>query len=519
MLIPDVILLVVVLALAVWRLLAPAWRPRLRVAGSGLALLLAAAQWALCGYTWQNLPAYLLLALSALPPMRTGSVLRWIGRLGLAGMTVICVGVWILPAVPTLPRPDGRYAVGTQIHRWTDASRDEPHTADPADRRSVIAQVWYPTLHREPSGEVTRLAYIDGIGRLPGSVSVMPGFLLRRYDQIDTHAEPLAPLAPGGPLPVVIFSPGYGAPRAVYTGLATQLASRGFVVFVLDHPYESAVTVLPDGEVVGTREILLPGERDRIPYMVREQAVRTADLRFVIDQLARPETLSPSLRSDRIDGSRVAVIGHSFGGAAAIAAASEDARVAAAANLDGTPYGDLSDRQLTRPLLLVQSDYAETHHSDFFLDGNGKLLACATAGGFRFEITRANHYSFTDAPFFFAPPGRWLLAKVMGGERGAAATQQATADILTSFLLGPLTGAASDLAATAARYPGVRGGAVERNADCRTGQAPAGRQGAGVGVAGPPGAAAGPPGPAPGAAPGGRPLPQPGVVQTVTSWM
>ena len=78
------------------------------------------------------------------------------------------------------------------------------------------------------------------------------------------------------------------------------------------------------------------------------------------------------------------------------------------------------------------------------------------------EIKRANHYSFTDAPFFFAPPGRWLVARVMGGGRGPAATQQAAADILAAFLIGPLTGAAADLAATAARYPEVVGGAVKQ---------------------------------------------------------
>ena len=71
MLIPDLILLAVVLALAAWRLFAPAWQPRLRIAAVALCLLLAIAQWALCGFTWQNLPAYLLLALSALPPVPT----------------------------------------------------------------------------------------------------------------------------------------------------------------------------------------------------------------------------------------------------------------------------------------------------------------------------------------------------------------------------------------------------------------------------------------------------------------
>jgi len=465
MLIPDLILLAVVLALADWRLFVPAWRPRLRAAAVALGFLLAAAQWALCGYTWQALPAYLLLPLSALPPVRTGAVLRWIGRLGLVGVSAAALGVWILPAVPTLPPPDGRYAVATQVYRWTDAARDEPHTADPSDRRSVIAQAWYPTTGREPSSGVARLAYIDGIDHMPGQVSVMPGFMLRRYGQIDTHAESLGPLAPSDrPWPVVIFSPGYGAPRAVYTGLATRLASRGFVVFALDHPFESAVTQLPDGRVVGTQEILLPGERGKTRYMARQQALRVADVRFVIDQLARPDALSPPLRGGRIDAAKVAAIGHSFGGAASIAASIEDPRVVAAANIDGTPYGDLPDRQLTRPFLLLQSDYAETHHGDFFINGNGKLLAGMTAPGFRYEIRHANHYSFTDAPFFFAPPGRWLLAQVMGGGRGPAATQQVAADILAAFLTGPLTGAASDLTATAARYPEVLGGAVTRRA-------------------------------------------------------
>jgi predicted dienelactone hydrolase len=465
MLLPDLILQAVVLALAAWRMFAPAVHPGLRVGAVAVGVALAAGQWALCGFTWQHLPAHLLLALSALPPVRTGAVLHGIGRVGLAGLAAGCVGVWGLPAVPALPPPDGPYAVATQVYRWTDAARDEPHTADTTDRRSVIAQAWYPTAQRESPGGVTRLAYIDGTHDMPDQVAVMPGFLLRRYDQIDTHAAALAALAPSDrPWPVVILSPGYGAPRAVYTGLATRLASRGFVVVALDHPYESAVTELPDGRVVGTRELLLPGERDRTSYMARQQVVRVADIRFVIDQLARPGVLLPPLRGDGLDATKVAVIGHSFGGAASIAALTEDPRVVAAANIDGTPYGDLPDRTLTRPFLLLQSDFAETHHGDRFNDGNGRLLAAMTAPGFRYEIKHANHYSFTDAPFFVAPPGRWLLARLMGGGRGPAATQQATADIVAAFLSGPLTGAAADLAAAAARHPEIPGGAVARKA-------------------------------------------------------
>lgn len=463
MLLLDLIFLTAVLALAAWRLLAPAWRPTLRLTAVGLVVVLAAAQWAREGFTWQDLAAYPLLALSALPPLRTGTVLRGIGRLGLIVVAAVAVGVWVLPAVPTLPSPNGRYAVGSEIYRWTDASRDEPHTADANDRRSVIAQAWYPTTPHDHASDTARLPYIDGTDDMPPAVSGLPGFVLRRYDQINSHAEAMAPLAVSDrPWPVVIFSPGYGAPRAVYTGLATRLASRGFVVFVLDHPFESGVTQLPNGRVVGMQEIFPPGQPDRTRYMADQQVVRTADIRFVIDQIARPEALSPILRGGRIDGSKVAVIGHSFGGAASAMAMSEDPRVVAAANLDGTPYGDLPDRQLTRPFLLLQSDFGESPHGALFHNGNGKLLATMTAPGYRYELKHANHFSFTDAPFFFAPPGRWLLAKMMGGERGPEDTQEVAAAILEAFLSAPLTGIQIDMAATIARYPDVIGGPVTR---------------------------------------------------------
>lgn len=457
MLILDLVLLAAVLALAAWRVFSPASRPRFRMAAVVLVALFAAVHWALYGFTWQVLPAYFLLALSGLPPLRVDAALGGLGRLGLVGLTVACVGVWVLPAVPTLSRPDGPYAVATEVYRWIDPSRDEPQTAEQGDQRTVIAQAWYPTLSANQAGGA-RVPYIDGAGQMPDQVSVMPGFLLRRYGQIDTHSAAGAPLAPRDrPWPVVILSPGYGAPRATYTGLATQLASRGFVVFVLDHPFESGVTQLPGGEVVGTREV---SPRDHATYMPDQQAVRTADIRFVIDQLARPAVLSASLSRSRIEASKVAVIGHSFGGAASAMAMSEDPRIAAAANIDGTLYGELPSRRLTRPFLLLQSDQAETRHSDLFIEGNARLLANMTAPGFRYEIRRANHYSFTDAPFFFAPPGRWLLAQVMGGDRGPAATQRTTADILAAFLSGPLGGAPGDLAATVAGHAGVVGGPV-----------------------------------------------------------
>lgn len=452
MLLLDLVLLVVTAALCTWRLSAATWRPKIRMAAASLAALLAVGQWSLYGFTWQSVPAWLVLALSALPVLRTGALLTWSGRLTLSAAALAALAAWTLPAVPRLPPPDGPYAVATHVYRWTDTTRDEPRTPDENDRRSVIVQAWYPTANPRSSPTERSLPYLDGLERLPESVAGIPGFILNRYGQINTHARAAAPLASRErPWPVVIVSPGYGAPRAAYTGLALRLASRGFCVVVLDHPYEAAVTELPNGEVVAPRAIVAS---DRTQYMPGQQIVRTADIRFVMDQLARPLGPGPPLRAGGIQTSTVAVIGHSFGGAAAAMAMSEDSRVAAAANIDGTPYGDLPDRRLRGPLLLLQSDPVETGHGDLFIDGNRRLLAGA-APGVHYVITRANHYSFTDAPFYFSRPGRWLLAQVAGGGRGPEDTQKITADLLAAFLSEPLTGIPADLAATAAGHPDV----------------------------------------------------------------
>ena len=61
---------------------------------------------------------------------------------------------------------------------------------------------------------------------MPGKVSVMPGFMLHRYGQIDTHAENLARArAQRSALACGDLLAGLWRARAVYTGLATRLVT------------------------------------------------------------------------------------------------------------------------------------------------------------------------------------------------------------------------------------------------------------------------------------------------------
>jgi len=458
----DGLLLAAVLAFAAWRLVAPGGRRMREAAGLALAAV-ALVQFAREGFTWQFVPAWALIVAAAAPVSARRAGWRWAGRIGLAALAAATAGTWLVLAVPRLPAPGGPYPIGSETFRWVDATRGEDATDDPADRRNVVVQAWYPA-----AGGVTgpHAPYIDGLGDLPPRVSLLPRFLLRRYGEVDTHAVARAPLAAGSRRwPVVIFSPGYGAPRAFYAGLLADLASRGYVVLALDHPYESAVTQLADGRVVHTVERFAPGDPDRRRFMTDHQATRAADIRFVLDRLAT-DAVGPRLRG-RLDAGHVAVIGHSLGGAAAALALSQDpGRLQAAANIDGTPYGDLPAQRLQRPFLLLQSDAAETKPSTRFVDGNRRLLVNASAA-WRFEIKRANHYSFTDAPLFFSPPGRFVLSRLIGGERGPVETQRATVDILDAFLRAPLGRPAVDPRPAARRYGDISGGLMAASAPPR----------------------------------------------------
>ncbi|MFE6923215.1 alpha/beta hydrolase family protein [Nocardia sp. NPDC057663] len=447
----DAVLLISTVTLAIALVAVP--RIGRRVAPFALPVLIIGSLllWVLEGY-WHWWPLYLLIVLmfAFVVTDVAGTRRRVWFRAGIGVLAAVSILPWAVPPAPELPAPTGPYAVGSEIFRWVDEQRPEPMTAAD-DRRNVIVQAWYPT--DVVSGR--QWEYLDGRERLPSRVSGIPSFLLP--DHINTHATADAPVSPAKDRwPVVLFSPGYGGPRAFYTGLVADLASRGFIVLAVDHPYESAVTELADGTIATTVENIAADDPDGIRYVTERLETRTADLRFVLDQLARPDTLGPL--EDRVDLGNLTVIGHSLGGAAALGTLAADQRLTAAANLDGTLYGELPERALNRPVLLLESDHSETGHSQRYFDGNRTLLERLQAPGFRYELSKADHYSFTDVPQFLAAPVRFVVTRLIGGSRGAASTQRATNDILTPFLLG--RHGEVDPAATG--HAGVTGGPIPR---------------------------------------------------------
>ena len=136
--------------------------------------------------------------------------------------------------------------------------------------------------------------------------------------------------ATGGDLPVLVFSHGFGWSMNGYAPLADHWAANGFVVVQPTH--------------LDSRSLGMPHEDPRFPHIWR---IRIEDLKRVLDELDAVEASVPGL-SGRIDRSRIAVAGHSWG--AQSASALLGARVVDA---DGVPGEDFTDLRVKAGVLLA----------------------------------------------------------------------------------------------------------------------------------------------------------------------
>ncbi|MEU6311846.1 hypothetical protein [Streptomyces sp. NPDC047014] len=416
----ELLALLAALALVVARWLPPVARPRVTLAAAGV-LVLSALVLAVTGIRWQLLPvlagAALVLPFALAPLLRRrGGRTAWRARwwLALPG-SLACAGLvamgplaaWAFP-VPAFPEPSGGFAVGTRVMQWTDTQRPETFTPEPEDRRTVVTQLWYPA-RKSPAG-TPRAPYLGRTEQeartvadtLAGYVG-LPGFLVDGLPQARSHAVFDAPVAgEGGRFPVVLFSPGSGGTRAQNTAWAEELASHGYVVAALDHPYDSAVVLLTDGRTLRSRTTS-SGDRDQDAVLAADwTAVRAADLSFVLTQLDRLDRgeISDPL-TGRLDTARAAATGHSMGGAAALQAARQDHRFGAVIDLDGFPHGPAAPA-LDRPALVLTQAITPATDPDY-LPRLETVLRSTTATSYRLTVPGSAHLTFTDGPLYLPP--------------------------------------------------------------------------------------------------------------------
>jgi dienelactone hydrolase len=279
-----------------------------------------------------------------------------------------------------LPQPNGCNPVGTR----TVVLRD-PHRS-----RDLLVTMWYPAV----GGTSTLAPYMDKktADALAEEWKLQPDF----QRLVRTHARLLAPIAKGGPFPVVLLEHGSGVVPAIYTVLAEGLASSGFIVVATNHPPDSLISVFPDGHELKFTPYW-PAEADRRTQGVAigkfADEVLVADVRFVLD--LQQMNSHDHFWQSRLDLSKVGIVGHSMGGTTAALATREESRILAGVNLDGSTYpgmnGDVRPVRVQKPFLFLAT---EKHASG---ETRAREYVGSESNTYYVVVTGADHLSFTDA--------------------------------------------------------------------------------------------------------------------------
>src|ERR1700728_4456449 len=169
-------------------------------------------------------------------------------------------------------------------------------------------------------------------------------------------------------LPLVVLSPGFTSSRSTLTALAEDLASHGYVVAGIDHTYESFATAFPDGRV--TTCLAREARRRGGGSQEKVTAGRAADVSFVLGELTGAHPAWPG--AGLIDPARIAMAGHSIGGAATIAAMLADARILAGIDMDGATVALIPEHGLSRPFLFLGKQENYTPGSGIIASRDGQ---------------------------------------------------------------------------------------------------------------------------------------------------
>lgn len=319
-----------------------------------------------------------------------------------------------------LPSLNDATSIGVTYFHMTDRDRLDPFT-NYTRNREVMISMYYPA---QPNPSKSLLEKQSNPGHWRYTIPYMPpitaalydelivplGFPRNTFEQLSTICQQNAPLQDKDmAYPLLIFSPGGGAPRFFYTTTLEDVARKGYVVVAIDHPYDALVVEFPDGgSVIGLNKTLTRGE---VELLVQ---VRAQDMSFVIDELGRQF-------SAKINTTHIVAFGHSLGGGAVAEATLNDTRIKGGVNIDGRLFGSMEKPNVTlsKPFLQFAS---EAFSSNPYLRWDEEW---ARLSDWKLELVLngAAHSTFTDLPLIaeafhlrerLGEDGKELLGKLDG---------------------------------------------------------------------------------------------------------
>jgi len=496
MLLIDYILLgaLGVLVFSWWRIGDPRRSQIIVLAGT---IGLVAGIWGVADDRWQaafgGLLAGIALTAVAIGRVRKRRAIRvpWISGTLLSLMLVAAVLALLWFPAGDLPAPSGPHPVGVRDFELIDEDRPGVLAARDDEPRQLLVRVWYPA--ETVRGLKPRRYFTDieaGTTATGGGTLVGAPFFFTYLKHAATNSFEDAPLLKDAEdLPVVIYSHGYTSFAGQNTGLMEELASHGYIVYSVQHTYDSSPTVFPDGRIAPMDPALLaamqaevqvePSEEITNGFVGETYALRHAGLlaarQKAIEDGQRIATVSAEIWiddrrfvHDALEGGDVPVeivsiaaagnlqetgqMGMSFGGSAAGGLCMEDKRCSAGVNLDGGDYHySPFNANIPVPFMMFYSDYRK-----IFEQMGGEAPAVAHGfndfsyerhefAGLRDDVVRltvqdVSHIGVSDFTLFMRDPVKGMML----GEIDADAMIRIQNDFVRGFFDTHLKGLDAD---------------------------------------------------------------------------
>lgn len=242
------------------------------------------------------------------------------------------------------PSLSGIYAVGFRRYCIEDASRNERQLGHEMDiSRRIEIDVHYPAVQNS-------------------AAALKSPALLKNGQIVDvaisTHSKLDLECFSGKKFPIVIFSPGLGATPDDYQHYIEELASHGFCVISINHPFSSLYT-----RYLGTSQV--PLNKLKEEQIIAEGLIRAKDIEFLIDQIQNGQIEGfHEIFKNSINIDSIGTIGHSLGGSAAVEASRLTSAVQAAIDLDGRIIEQAHAKPATQPILLITAEL-ENNREEF----------------------------------------------------------------------------------------------------------------------------------------------------------
>jgi hypothetical protein len=303
-----------------------------------------------------------------------------------------------------LPPPGGPFEVGLGIMELVDYSRTQPF-APSIQPRKLMVSLFYPVNsargttpanYMPPETALLEDEELSGIGlSTPNSTLEklalqLAGKNSRVYPR---HGEPA--------FPVVLFSPAQGTTRLFYSAIAQTISSSGYIVVTIDAPYDVDIVEYPGGSLaLANTTVANTATTSTIDLAVD---VRAQDASFVLDQLTNKTVIANLIpgSTQSLNVSKVAMFGHSLGGAAAATAMLNDTRIAGGLNMDGALWGPVVQKGLDRPFMfMARAGHLRNNNSIAADPHNTWFDIWPNLRAFRLDLVLANslHYTFSDFP-------------------------------------------------------------------------------------------------------------------------